>query len=236
MPAEIEPDSPSPHASESETPPHTSESETPPHASESETPPHASESETPPHASGSEAVEEVTEPATPMSFRSMVLLGTVMSLGVALVLGLTLLVGGGTGTGRAGRTDAAGTVPSVAGRSLPEATSALASRRLAIGSVIRIPSSLPPGQVVRTTPEAGSPAAEGTAVTVYVSSGTGDEQAHDKVTVPYLLGVDGLQAQRVARQLGLRLDPPAGGGRVSSQQPEPGTEVARGSAIKVTLD
>jgi len=189
----------------------------------------------PPPREPEPAAEEAPEPATPMSFRAMAVLGGVMSVGVALILGLTLLVGGGPGEGRAGRSDAAGTVPSVAGRSLPEATSALASRRLAIGSVVRIPSSLPPGQVVRTTPGSGSPASEGTAVTVYVSSGTGDEKSHDKVIVPYLLGVDGLQARHVAHQLGLRLDLPEGDGRISTQQPEPGAEVSRGSSIRVTL-
>lgn len=176
------------------------------------------------------------EPTPPMSVRAMLLLGGAMSLGVVLVLGLSLLVGSGPDAGRAGRPDAAGTVPSVAGLTLPRATSALASRRLAIGAVVRVPSSLPAGQVVRTAPAAGEPAAEGTPVTVYVSGGTGGGGSHSKVTVPYLLGVDVLQAEQVARQLGLRLEPPGGTGRISAQRPEPGTEVDSGSAIRVTLD
>ena len=193
------------------------------------------DSPAPPPREPEPAAEEAPELATPMSFRAMAVLGGVMSVGVALVLGLTLLVGGGPGEDGTDGSDAAGTVPSVAGRSLPEATAALASRSLAIGSVVRIPSSLPPGQVVRTTPGSGSPAPQGTAVTVYVSSGTGDEKSHDKVIVPYLLGVDGLQARQVAHQLGLQLDLPEGDGRISTQQPEPGSEVSRGSSIRVTL-
>ncbi|WP_106399175.1 PASTA domain-containing protein [Actinocorallia populi] len=210
MPAEIEPDSPAP---------------------EPAVPRPADAPE------DAEALEGVAapEPATPMSLRSMVLLGGVMSLGVALILGLTLLVGGAPDRGATGRADAAGTVPSVAGRSLPEATAALAERRLAIDSVVRIPSSLPRGEVVRTTPGAGSPAAEGMPVTVYVSGGAGDERPHDRVTVPYLLGVDGRRAQQVARQLGLRLELPGGNGRVVTQRPDPGTEVASGSPVTVTL-
>lgn len=188
-----------------------------------------------PDASEDVEAEEAAEPAVPMSLRSMALLGGLMTLGVALVLGLSLLMGGPGGEGRTTGANAAGTVPSVAGRSLPEATSALAERRLAIGSIVRVPSSLPPGQVVRTTPEAGAHALEGTAITVYVSAGAGGERPHDKVTVPYLLGVDGRRAQQVARQLGLRLELPEGGGRVTTQLPEPGLEVAHGTAIKVTL-
>ncbi|GAA0942426.1 PASTA domain-containing protein [Actinocorallia libanotica] len=197
------------------------------------------ESAVPPPATAPEALPEpaepAEEPAAPMSLRSMVLLGGLMSAGVALILGLTLLVGGVPSSGPGGRPDTAGTVPSLTGRSLPEATAALADRRLAIGSVVRVPSSLSPGEVVRTTPEAGSPAPEGTTVTLYVSGGTGDERSHAEVTVPYLLGVEGRRAQQVARQLGLNLELPAAAGRVLTQRPAPGTEVASGTTLTVTL-
>lgn len=201
-----------------------------------ETEPDAPEPVVPPPAEpgdGRSAAEP--EPAAPMSWRSTALLGGVMSLGVALVFGLSLLLGGAPDEPRSPAADAAGTVPSVSGRSLPNATSLLAARELAISSIVRIPSSLPPGQVVRTTPEAGSPAPPGTPVTVYVSAGSGGERSHDRVTVPYLLGVEAHQAQQVARQLNLRLELPAPDGRVATQTPAPGSEVPGGTAITVTL-
>ena len=188
-----------------------------------------------PDPSASAAPEPAPEPVPAMSVRSMLLLGGAMSLGVALVLGLTLLVGV-HGTSRASRSDAPGTVPSLAGRGLPEATSALASRKLAIGAILQVPSSLPAGEVVRTAPAAGQPVAEGSSVTVYVSAGSGGGAGPgSKVTVPYLLGVDARQARQVAQNLGLRLEPAEGEGRVTAQRPEPGTEVVQGSTVTVTL-
>jgi len=188
----------------------------------------------PPAEPGDARSAEEPEPALPMSWRATALLGGVMSLGVALVFGLSLLLGGASDEPRP-PADAAGTVPSVSGESLPRATSLLAEREVAISSIVRIPSSLPPGQVVRTTPEAGSPAPPGTPVTVYVSAGSGGERSHDKVTVPYLLGVEAHQAQQVARQLNLRLELPGPAGRVTAQTPAPGQEVPGGTAVTVAL-
>ncbi|GAA3228759.1 PASTA domain-containing protein [Actinocorallia longicatena] len=177
-----------------------------------------------------------TEPvprAPEMSTRAMVLLGSVMTVGVGLVLGLTLLVGGGSSAGKL-EAGAAGTVPQITGFTSNKATSELASRKLAVGGVIQVPSSLPAGQVVRTSPKIGSQVGEGTPILLYVSAGTGGAGGSGKVTVPYLIGVQAPAAQTVARQLGLRLEF-TGGGRVTGQDPEPGTSVDRGTAIQVTL-
>ncbi|GAB3687250.1 hypothetical protein GCM10027589_55800 [Actinocorallia lasiicapitis] len=97
-----------------------------------------------------------------------------------------------------------------------------------------MPSSLPAGQVVRTSPKIGTPAPEGTAITLYLSAGTGGSGSEATVVVPYLLGISATQAQSVAQRLGLRLEN-TGTGRVTAQDPEPGSSVGRGTAVRVTL-
>jgi serine/threonine-protein kinase len=167
----------------------------------------------------------------------MVLLGGVMTLGVALVLGLTLLVGGSSArSGRSQGSTAAGSVPAVVKLTSAKATAVLASRKLAIGAVISVPSALPAGQVVRTAPAVGSPIPEGSAVTLYVSQGTsGDAGTSAKVSVPFFRGSELAQAQNVAGQLGLRVVANSGSGKIVSQVPAAGTEVDRGTAVQVTL-
>ncbi|GAB2866917.1 hypothetical protein GCM10022221_79450 [Actinocorallia aurea] len=180
-------------------------------------------------------IEPVPEEApAEMSKKTMVLLAAGMSVCVALVLGLTLLIGTG-GPDGAGRPPAAGTVPKVEGLTLLKATQSLAGRRLAIGGVARVPSSLPAGLIVYTAPSAGSPIGEGAPVTLYVSNGSGDEEAAPtRAAVPYLLGSDAAHAARVLRKLGLRLEPAGARGPITAQNPAPGTEVAQGGAVQVT--
>lgn len=173
------------------------------------------------------------EPAPEMSTKAMVLLGTAMSVGVALILGVTLLIGGGDTTAKqpAGL-GAPGTVPVVKGLTLSKATSALAERKLAVGAVIQAPSTLPAGQVDHTSPTIGTPVSEGSPIILYVSGGG---KADGKVAVPYLIGLDAMQAQTVSGQLGLRLTLPGTSGKVLEQNPKAGTEVDRGTVVRVTL-
>src|SRR3954469_2277443 len=146
-------------------------------------------------------------PEPEMSVRTMVLLGGAMTLGVALVLGLTLLVGGGSArSGHSQGGTAAGAVPGVVKLTPAKATALLATRKLAIGAIIKVPSALPAGQVVRTAPAVGSPVPEGSAITLYVSQGSsGEESTSAKVSVPFLQGSELAQAQNIAGQLGLRI-------------------------------
>jgi len=176
-------------------------------------------------------------PEPEMSVRTMVLLGGAMTLGVALVLGFTLLVGGGSArSGGSQRSTAAGSVPAVVKLSSARATALLASRRLAIGAIIKVPSAFPAGQVVRTAPAVGSAIPEGGAVTLYVSQGSsGEDGVSAKVTVPFFRGSGLAQAQNVAGQLGLRVVVRGGSGQVVEQTPAAGAEVDRGTAVQVTL-
>lgn len=181
--------------------------------------------------------QEPPAPEPEMSVRTMVLLGGVMTLGVALVLGLTLLVGGSsTRSGSSQGSTAAGSVPAVVTLTSAKATALLAARKLAIGAVINVPSSLPAGQVVRTAPKVGSPVPEGSAVTLYVSQGSsGEAGTTAKVAVPFFQGSELAQAQNVAGQLGLRIVADSGSGKIVSQTPAAGAEVDRGTAVQVTL-
>ncbi|MDX6739363.1 PASTA domain-containing protein [Actinocorallia sp. A-T 12471] len=168
-----------------------------------------------------------------MSKKTMVLLAGAMSVCVALVLGITLLVGGG-GQGGSAAPPVAGTVPKLEGLTLLKATQALAERRLPIGGVTRVPSSLPAGAVVYTAPGEGAPVTEGSPVSLYVSNGNGDD-APTRVAVPYLLGVDAAHAARVLRKLGLRLEATGQQGPIAEQDPAPGTEVDEGTVVRATV-
>jgi hypothetical protein len=189
-----------------------------------------------------------------MSTRAMILLGGGGTLVVTAVLGLSLLSGVG-GNGRADHSPAAETIavpaaagtggspgngPPAGGATVPElvgvdsmtATSRLAGRRLSVAAVIRVPSALAPGQVVRTYPPAGASVPTGGHVTLYVAgTATGT-----RVAVPYLIGVTAEEGRSIAAQYGLRLVILRGTTTVSAQTPNPGAIVVRGSAVLVSLD
>jgi PASTA domain len=118
-----------------------------------------------------------------MSTRTMLLVGGGSGLGVAAVLGVSLLFGGG-GSSAVQSADSQPTAAVVtpAGSLTPQvprmyrvttvtATARLAERGLTLAGVIRVPSMLRPGEVVRTYPPAGTALPPGGRVTLYVSSG-----------------------------------------------------------------
>jgi hypothetical protein len=183
-----------------------------------------------------------------MSTRAMLLLGGVITLVMAAVLGLSLLFGiGGKATrvaqsqpvagtavpasGGAGQPAAPVVVPALVGVDSMTATSQLAGLQLSVAAVIRVPSALAPGQVVRTYPSGGASVPAGGHVTLYVSgTATGT-----RVAVPYLIGVSAEQARSTAAQFGLRLVILKGTTTVYAQTPNPGVIAARGSVLFVSL-
>ena len=61
----------------------------------------------------------------------------------------------------------------------------------------------------------------------------------EKVLVPALVGLDMIDATRLAFTAGVALDPitgPARTGEVTGQQPLAGTQVDPGSAVQITVD
>ncbi|RAY11742.1 hypothetical protein DPM19_29470 [Actinomadura craniellae] len=182
-------------------------------------------------------------PDQQMSGSTMLLLGGGMTVGVAAVLGLTLVLGPAHAPVRRATEPApveqisagAVAVPALVGLDSMAATGRLAARRLGVADVIRVPSSLPAGQVVRAYPRAGTPLPPGGQVTLYVSVGPDGPAASARVTVPYFTGMDAQQARGVAGQLGLLVTVQGSGTTVSGQSPAPGTVLPRGGTVRLDL-
>ncbi|MGQ0848051.1 MAG: Stk1 family PASTA domain-containing Ser/Thr kinase [Actinomycetota bacterium] len=97
---------------------------------------------------------------------------------------------------------------------------------------------VPAGVVIRTQPPAGTPVKAGDTITVVVSSGVA------QIPVPDLAGLTYDQASQLLAQRGLEIGPNPGflstnepnlDGRVVSQTPPAGAELAPGSTVEVTL-
>jgi serine/threonine-protein kinase len=87
---------------------------------------------------------------------------------------------------------------------------------------------IPAGQVVSTTPPAGSQVAKGSTVTVNVSKGP------DLVPVPTVVGLRRSDAVTTLQQVGLSavVYGPNGGNKiVFTSSPQAGTQVVRGSQV-----
>ncbi|MGK5558246.1 PASTA domain-containing protein [Actinomadura kijaniata] len=182
-----------------------------------------------------------------LSRRAMLLLGGGASVGAALVLGASLLVGGpgGAGHGGAGPSErirpvgggpvapgAPTTVPQLAGTGSMAAVGLLAARRFPLGGIIQVPSSQRPGLVLRSHPPAGASVPGGAPVTLYVSAG---RVGGDRVTVPYLVGLDEARARASAAALGLTVRTSGAGATVRAQQPAPGSSGPNGATLVLTL-
>ncbi|MGI8334027.1 Stk1 family PASTA domain-containing Ser/Thr kinase [Actinomadura scrupuli] len=123
-------------------------------------------------------------------------------------------------------------VPSVAGKSLSEAQSALSAKGFNADTVKRESSkTVPRDQVVRTDPRAGEMVQPGESVTVVVSDG---------ITVPDLAGKSREEAAQLLQQAGLNAsfqeqdgEPP---NVVVTQSPPAGTGVSNGDTVTVTVN
>ncbi|MEU5883578.1 PASTA domain-containing protein [Spirillospora sp. NPDC047279] len=204
---------------------------------------------------------EAADSGTEMSGRAMAVLGGIMSVAVVSVFGLTLLVGGATpdpGTSPAGEASPVqqevpatpaptGTgatanaaappvaIPAVTGLGTSSAVENLATRKIPLGAVIRVPSSQDAGRVVRSYPPAGTTLRAGAPVTLYVSAGQGGTITGREVAVPYLVGLSEQQARSTAAMLGFQVTVGSQGTLVASQQPRPGAVYLRGSTITLAL-
>jgi hypothetical protein len=123
-------------------------------------------------------------------------------------------------------------VPPTEGLDQQTARVRLRATRLIVANILRVPSALPAGQVVRSFPAAGTGLPIGGRVTLYVSNGV---PAADQVTVPYLRGLSLAQARAAAAKYGLRVVVTNGNGSVRTQTPVPGSMTPRGAEIAVVL-
>lgn len=128
-------------------------------------------------------------------------------------------------------------VPSVVGATYEDAQSALRSRGLSARRRAQSSETVAEGYVIETDPEAGTQVATGSTVTVYVSSGP----ANTNQKVPNLSGMTESAAKSLLESYGLTLgevkrqesDSPAG--TVISQTVPVDTEVAKGTAVGITI-
>ena len=124
-------------------------------------------------------------------------------------------------------------VPSVAGETATKAEAALRKSGL-VPKVVRMFSSTPAGQVIRTSPAGFGSATGGQVVTVYLSEGP------PKVTVPGLIGDTQAAALRAITRLGLEavaITQPGSGhpGDVVAQAPPAHAKVLPATTVEVTV-
>jgi eukaryotic-like serine/threonine-protein kinase len=128
------------------------------------------------------------------------------------------------------------TVPSVRGDTVAAAKLQIKSAGLDVGTVTRQPSTtVPDGDVIRTTPAAGASAPKGTVVSIVASSGS------IRVPVPYVVGLTKGQAIAKLTAAGLKpqvvpaLSSTAAPNTVISETPDSGT-LPKGSTVTITVN
>jgi serine/threonine-protein kinase len=125
-------------------------------------------------------------------------------------------------------------VPDVSGLSQVDATQQLANAGFRVAATTESSGSAPAGQVIRTQPGAGNPAARDSTVTLVISSGP------RQVTVPDVVGQSQSSATSTLENDGLRVEvttvtSPASAGRVISQSPTGGSRANAGSTVTITV-
>jgi serine/threonine-protein kinase len=128
------------------------------------------------------------------------------------------------------------TIPNLEGESPAVAGNKLGSLGLADTTVSEASKSVPAGEVIGTSPQAGSLVAAGSTVTLYVSTGPSE------VTVPNLTGDTQSQAAGALQNAGLKGSYTTGAassssqnGRVIGQAPGAGATVTAGSTVTVVI-
>ena len=127
-------------------------------------------------------------------------------------------------------------VPALVGMTRERAAAALQSLGLALGSVVQRPSDTPRGDVIGTTPDAGTRVSAPSRVDVVLSAGP------SAVSVPDVMGRQYDEARTMLEQLGLRVgrvnvDSTAFAPRntVVYQLPGAGARVGNGHAVTLTI-
>lgn len=128
------------------------------------------------------------------------------------------------------------TVPDVTGDTRAAAVRTLQQAGFAVTTTQEPSDSVPAGNVTRTDPTAGTRAAKGSTVTVYVSSGP------SKVAVPSVVGMTEADATSTLEAKGFTVNSqtvlvtnPSEDGRVQSQSPVAGTMAAKGSTVTINV-
>ena len=130
-------------------------------------------------------------------------------------------------------------VPDLVGLDEGQARSRLRAQGL-LASVVRVESQEPEGQVVAQLPRPGTQARRGSRVRINVSEGPPPTTAPAMVSVPDLVGLDEGEARRQLRARGLlasvvRVESKEPEGQVVAQLPRLGTQVRRGSRVRINV-
>jgi len=120
-------------------------------------------------------------------------------------------------------------VPNVAGQTETAAKAALTAAGFTVTVGSEFSSTVPVNSVTRTMPAAGSALAAGSSVTIYLSTGPAP------VLVPDLSGKSGPDAVKALTDISLSPNILGTGTKVVAQDVPPGTSVAAGTTITVTL-
>jgi serine/threonine-protein kinase len=119
-------------------------------------------------------------------------------------------------------------IPAVAGQTYNQAAATLTQAGFSPSQSSQFSSTVPAGQVIGTSPTAGTFQQKGTTVTVYVSLGPG-------VTVPSgLVGASPVNASNAISSAGLVPSLAGCGSSVKSVSPASGTTVAKGSTVTLS--
>lgn len=126
-------------------------------------------------------------------------------------------------------------VPSVAGDSVAAARAAIVKAGLTVGGVTPVPSTVPKGEVIRTSPSGGTTEPKGTPVTIFESAGPKTKL----VNVPPVVGLSKSAAisKLTADGFKVRVTSATSAGyppnTVASQSPQAGTPVKPGGTVTI---
>ncbi|MCX8528985.1 MAG: Stk1 family PASTA domain-containing Ser/Thr kinase [Rhodoluna sp.] len=158
-------------------------------------------------------------------------------LSVVLVgLLVWLLAFGGGGFTNFHPTEGGNAVFDVTGMSFADAKAKLATQNLVVSEQFEVSDTVNPDAVIRTDPPAGTKVADGTMVTLYVSSGK------TQATVPNVAGMTEAEAKLALENAHLTLgtitegtSPTIVKGQVISTDPASGLQVAQGSVVNLLI-
>ncbi len=128
------------------------------------------------------------------------------------------------------------TVADVVGMSYADASAALGAQNLVVSEQFQVSDTVEPNIVISSDPPAGTKVAEGTMITLYVSSGK------TQVVVPNVAGMTEAEAQMALQNAKLSLGSITEGtsatlakGQVISTDPIAGTQVSQGSVVNLLI-
>ena len=133
-----------------------------------------------------------------------------------------------------GSSSGSATVPNVLGMAAPQATSTLQNDGFNVKQTLQSNPGGTPGQVFNTSPAAGTSAAKGSTVTIFVAKG-GQVKVPDVRNQNYNQASQTLSSAGLAVQVQNQASNSAAPGTVLDENPAPGTTVPSGTTVTLTV-